>query len=129
MQIVGPCWWMDRGDCWEITHHPTREEAEADHADRIRDDYDEPLTVVAALALEPATAVQEPRRCYVVECRECGCGQHVQERVTECFECSEPVTVEQIAPDDPSQEAAFEVLPTHDIDGHPLSRVVLFEEA
>lgn len=37
--LSAPCWWIDRGDCWEITHHYTREDAEAGHADRVRDDH------------------------------------------------------------------------------------------
>jgi len=30
------CWLIDRDDDWETYHHPTREDAEHEHADRVR---------------------------------------------------------------------------------------------
>jgi hypothetical protein len=136
--LPAPCWWIDRNDCWEITHHTTREQAEADHVERVSHDisHDEDsvlsvaLSVAAAFAIEPGVARREPRRCYEVTCPECGSGQHVQERYERCLDdgCDYEFEIEQIALDDPDQSRLFEVLPTHDLAGHPISRVVVFAD-
>jgi hypothetical protein len=125
-----PCWWIDRGDCWEITHHATREDAEVNHADQVRDDHGWVLSVVGAFDIVPGIARQEPRRCYEATCPECGAGQHLQSRHESCVdECGYEFVVEQIAPDNPAQATLFEVLPTHDLVGQPLSRIVVFADA
>ncbi len=106
-----PCWWIDRNDCWEITHHTTREDAEADHADKIRYDYGWVLSVTGAFAIYPGVARQEPRRCYEVTCPGCGVRGHHQTRFTACpAECGHEFAVEQIPPDDdPDQTCLFDV--------------------
>lgn len=127
--LPAQCWWIDRDDCWEITHHPTREDAEANHADRVRSDYGWVLSVAGAFAIVPGTARQEQRRCWQVTCPECGAAQHIQGRFESCVdECGYEIETEQIAPDDPNQTRFFEVLPTGDLEGQPLSRVVVFAE-
>ncbi|RSN05979.1 hypothetical protein DMC63_37865 [Streptomyces sp. WAC 05977] len=124
-----PCWWIDRDDCWEITHHPTREDAEANHADRVRDDYGWVLSVAGAFAIVAGVPRQEPLRCWEATCPECGATGHFQRRFESCVdECGYEFEIEQIPPDDPNQARIFEVLPTHDLAGQPLSRVVLFTE-
>jgi hypothetical protein len=127
--LPAPCWWIDRDDCWEISHHPTREDAEADHADRVRSDYGWVLSVAGAFAIVSGVARQEPRRCRELTCPECGAVNHFQNRFESCVdECGYEVEIEQIPPDDPNQTRIFEVLPTRDLDGQPLSQVVLFAE-
>jgi hypothetical protein len=124
-----PCWWIDRDDCWETSHHPTREDVEADHADQIRADYGWVLSVGGAFAIVAGVARQEPLRCREVTCPECGGVNHVQRRFESCvYECEYEFEIEQIPPDDPNQARFFEILPTHDVDGEPLSRVVLFAD-
>jgi hypothetical protein len=127
--LPAPCWWIDRGDCWEITHHPTREDAHAAHADMVRSDYGWVLSVAGAFAIVPGVACQDLRRCYEVTCPECGATQHIQDRIESCVdECGYEFEIEQIALDNPHQTRFFEVLPTDDIEGQPLSRVVVFAE-
>lgn len=105
-----PCWWIDRGDCWEITHHTTREDAEADHADRVRDDDGWVLSVAGAFAIYPGEARQEPRRCYEVTCPECGVVGHHQTRFTACpAECGYEFEIGQIAVDNPDQMRLVDV--------------------
>jgi hypothetical protein len=124
-----PRWWIDRNDAWEISHHPTREDAEADHADRVRGDHGRPLSVAGAFALVYGTARQEHQRCWEWTCPDCGCGAHSQERIADCpHECGFEFLIDQIAPDVPDQTHLFEVLPTHDLPGQPLSRVVVFAD-
>lgn len=99
-----PCWWIDRDDCFEITHHPTREDAEANHADRVRSDYGWVLSVQGAFEIYPGKARQEQLRCWKVTCPECGAAQHVQERFERCsYGCGYEITTEQIPEDDPNQ--------------------------
>lgn len=127
--LSGPCWWIDRNDTWEVSHHPTREDAEADHADRVRSDYGWPLSVAGAFAIVYGKARQERRRCREWTCPDCGCGAHSQDRVAVCSDgCGFEFVVEQVAQDEPAQTRMFEVLPTHDLPGEPLSRVVVFAE-
>lgn len=127
--LPAPCWWIDRDDCWEITHHPTRDDAEANHADRVRSDYGWVLSITGAFALVSGIARQEMRRCHEVTCPDCGTLQHVRERVQSCAgECGYEVVIEQIAVHDPAQTRLFEVVPTHDLAGEPLSRVVVFAQ-
>jgi hypothetical protein len=103
-----PCWWIDRGDCWEITHHATREDAEADHADRVRSDYGWPLSVAGAFAIVPGVARQEQRRCYESTCPECGAHNHIQHRYESCVdECGYEFEITQIAFNDPHQIELF----------------------
>lgn len=124
-----PCWWIDRDDCWEITHHATRDEAEAHHADQVRSDHGWVLSIAGAFAVVPGVARQEPRHCYLVTCPECGRRQHIQGRFESCVdECGYGIEVAQIPVDDPKQTRLFEVLPTHDLPGQPLSRIVVFAE-
>jgi hypothetical protein len=124
-----PCWWIDRDDDYEITHHPTRTVTEADHADRVRSDHGWVLSITGAFAIVPGTARQEMRRCFEVTCPDCGTPQHVQDRVRSCVgECGYEFVVEQIAVHDPAQTKLFEVLPTHDLPDQPLSLVVVFAE-
>ncbi len=121
-----PCWWIDRDDCWEITHHATREDAEAHHADLVRSDYGYPLSVTGAFAIYPGVAKQEMQRCREITCAGCGETWHTRSRITECEECGHETLI--IPLDDPDQTGFFEVLPTSDIEGQPLSRVITFEE-
>jgi hypothetical protein len=105
-----PCWWIDRNDCWEITHHATREDAEAHHADQIRSDYGWVLSVAGAFAIYPGVARQEPCRCYEVTCPECGDVGHHRSRFTACpAECGCEFEIEQIPVVDPNQAQLFEV--------------------
>jgi hypothetical protein len=113
--LATPCWWIDRGDCWEITHHATREDAEAGHADRVRSDEGWVLSVAGAFAIVPGVARQEPRRCYEVTCPECGAVGHHQTRFTACpAECGYDFVLKQIPQTDPDQIGLFDDLPTHD---------------
>src|SRR5690349_1840129 len=83
-----PCWWIDRGDCWEISHYPTRDDAEADHVDSVREDHGWVLSVAGAFAIVPGVARQEQRRCHEVTCPDCGAVQHHQTRFATCVgEC------------------------------------------
>lgn len=110
--LPAPCWWIDRDDCWEITHHPTREDAEANHADRVRSDYGWALSVTGAFEVYPGQARQEPRRCYTVTCPECGTAQHVQQRFEQCGDgCGHEIKTEQIPDDDPDQTWLFTPAP------------------
>ena len=127
--LPAPCWWIDRDDCWEITHHPTREDAQADHADRVRSIFGWVLSVAGAFALYPGVTRQEPRRCYKVTCPECGVPQHTQDRWEACAaECGYEIETAQIPPADPDQARLFEALPTHDIEGLSLGQVIVFAE-
>lgn len=127
--LPAPCWWIDLDDCWEVTHHVTREDAEAHHADQVRSDHGWVLSIVGAFAIKPGTARQERQRCYLVTCPECGRRQHIQQRFESCVdECGYEIESEQILVHDPNQTRLFEVLPTHDLPGRPLSRVVVFAE-
>jgi len=123
------CWWIDRDDCWEITPYPTREDAEANHADRIRSDYGWPLSVKGAFEIYPGVATQEVQRCWEIDCPECGKRAHVTRRFDTCGACEDEIVSLAIPYEDPDQVELFDVLPTHDIPGQPLSRVVVFEEA
>jgi hypothetical protein len=124
-----PCWWIDRNDCWETSHHPTREDVEADHADRVRSDYGWPLSVAGSFAIVYGVARQERGLCREWTCPTCGCTVHSQERIAHCpDDCGFTFVVDQITPDEPDQTRLFEVLPTHDLPGEPLSRVVVFVE-
>jgi hypothetical protein len=128
--LPDPCWWIDRNDAWEITHHPTREDAEAEHADQVREDNGWPLSVEGALAIIYGLARQEHQRCRAWTCPDCGSRAHTQERLALCpdEECEYEFQVDQVALDDPAQSRMFEVLPTHDLPGEPLSRIVVFAE-
>lgn len=129
LALPAPCWWIDRGDDYEVTHHPTRAEAKANHADRVRSDYGWVLSIEGAFAIVPGVTCQEPRRCWEITCPECGAPQHVQARFESCVdECGCEFEIEQIALDNPHQTRFFEVLPTDDLEGQPLSRVVVFAE-
>lgn len=113
-----PCWWIDRGDCWEITHHATREDADAGHADRVRDEFGWILSVTGAFALVPGVARQESYRCYAMTCPVCGRRQHHHgTRFVECVdECGHEFEIEQVAPDIPGQTRLFTVRRS-DVDG------------
>ncbi|WP_020421142.1 hypothetical protein [Amycolatopsis sp. ATCC 39116] len=128
--LPAPCWWIDRNDDGMITHHLTREEAETVHADQVREDHGWGLTVAGAFAIVPGLVCHEPRRCYEVTCPGCGTVQHVQDRYQACIDdvCGHELEVEQIPHVAPDQTQLFDVLPTHDIEDEPLSRVVLFIE-
>lgn len=77
----------------------------------------------------PGTARRELRRRYLVTCPECGRRQHIQGRFESCMdECGHGIESALIPVDDPDQARLFEVLPTHDLAGQPLSRVVVFAE-
>ncbi|MFD5089383.1 AAA family ATPase [Amycolatopsis thailandensis] len=105
------CWWIDRDDCWEITHHPTREDAEADHADRIRGDYGYPLSVKGAFKIYPGEAKQETLRCYEIDCPECGETVHVTRRYDICGACEDDIVTPAIPYEDPDQVELFDVVP------------------
>lgn len=115
--LPAPCWWIDRGDCWEITHHDSREDAEAGHADRVRSDDGWILSVAGAFALVPGVARQESYRCHEVTCPACGAVQHNrQERFGACVEeCGYEFEITQAPLVDADQIRLFEVLPTHDL--------------
>lgn len=124
-----PCWWIDRGDPCETPHYPTREDAEAEHTDQVREDYGWPLSVTGAFAMVSGEVKQEHQRCREWTCPDCGCAAHTQTRITQCpHECGFEFLVEQIAPDDAAQSRMFEVLPIHDLPGQPLNRIVVFAE-
>lgn len=106
--LPAPCWWVDRDDCWEITHHDTREDAEADHADRVRSDYGWVLSTSGAFEICPGRVRQEQLRCWKVTCPQCGAAQHIQHRFESCVdECGYEITTEQIPDNDPNQFPLF----------------------
>ncbi|MFE3178664.1 hypothetical protein ACFXPA_46575 [Amycolatopsis sp. NPDC059090] len=108
-----PCWWIDRDDDWEISHHPGREAAEADHADRVRSDYGWPLSVAGAVAIVPGEVRREARRCREWTCPDCGCVTHSQGRDASCAEeCGFEFEIAEVAPDDPAQASLFDACGT-----------------
>jgi hypothetical protein len=114
--LPAPCWWIDRGDCWEITHHDSREDAEANHADSVRADDGWILSIAGAFEIVPGVARQEPCRCYKVTCPDCGAVQHHQTRFATCVgECGYEFEITQIPLIDPDQTRLFEALPTHGV--------------
>jgi len=127
--LAAPCWWIDRNDPWEISHHATRLAAEETHADQVREDHGWPLSVAGAFAIVPGVARREVRRCYEVTCPECGAEQHIQDHTGECVdECGYEFVIDQIALNDPEQTRLFEVLPTQDIAGQPANIVITFAD-
>ena len=119
--LPNPCWWIDRHDPWEITHHRTPEDATANHRDRVCSDHGWVLTVAGAFAIVPGDLEQEHQRCCEVICPDCGEGLHLQERYEECWECGHGFVITAFPdPDLPGQGFLLEVLPTHDIPGNPL---------
>lgn len=127
--LPAPCWWIDGDEDWEITHHPTREEAVRHHAEQIRRD-DPTLTDAEALAITRGVIRQESQRCWTVTCPECGQIQHIQDMFDMCAaDCGwaaeehKPVLVH-----DPDQHRLFDILPTNDIPGRPPHLIVLLAE-
>lgn len=111
--LPAPCWWIDRHDGWETTHHATREDAVAEHVDAVRRDYGWVLSETGAFDIVPGVVRQEPRACYEATCPDCGAGNHLQDRTAPCFtECGHEFQVEQIALDDPDQTALFDLPPS-----------------
>lgn len=105
--LPSPCWWIDRDDCWETTHHPTREEAVSHHTDQVRCDHGWPLSDLGAAEIMHGVPVQEERRCHELTCPECEMVVHVQERDDRCGWCEADIETEQIAPEDPDQPELF----------------------
>lgn len=130
--LAARCWWIDGGEDWEITHHPTREEAVRHHGDQLRRERDDPtLSDAEALAITRGVIRQDLQRCWAVTCPECGQVQHIQDRFDMCAaDCGwaadedEPVLVHP----DPDQHLLFDVLPTTDIPGRPPHVIVLLAE-
>jgi len=127
VMLSSPCWWIDRNDCWEITHHRTVEDAVANHRDRVCGDHGWILSVAGAFAIVPGEIQQEPRRCYEAVCPGCGEHVHLQYRYDECVECGHEFVIDTLpAPDDEHQEYLFEILETTGIPGKPgLAHVIV----
>jgi hypothetical protein len=125
-----PCWWMDRGDCWEITHHPTREDAEADHADQVRSDYGWPLSLAGCLEIVPASPRREKIPCQSVRCPDCDTDIHyIGAGEVCCDECDEVLIAKgECHFPDPDQEYLFDVLTAPDDTGQVVTHLVLCQE-
>jgi hypothetical protein len=126
VRLETPCWWIDRADCEEITHHPTLDDAVAHHRDLVCSEYGWVLSATGAFALVPGQIQQEQRCCWQVICPDCGRGLHLQDRYEECFECGYPYLIEDLpGPDDEHQETLFDVLDTTGVDGAPPYVIVM----
>lgn len=91
--LTTPCWWVDRHDPWEITHYPSREEAEQQHVDDVRADEGFPLTAAGVFERTHAELVQEKACCWEFDCPACGSCCHQQERSGECWICNVRIEV------------------------------------
>jgi hypothetical protein len=91
--LTTPCWWVDRGDCWEIIHFPIREEAEEWHVTGVREDDGFPLSTLGAFEVSPAELVQDKECCYELDCPECGDCCHQTELTGECVWCGAPIDI------------------------------------
>ena len=134
--LPSPCWWIDRGDCWEITHHPTRQAAETAHENfRVHGNHpistfntdSQGISCVEEVSLVDGIARREVRCCYEVVCPDCGTLQHIQDLDEDCVEgCGYVFDPKEIPPNDPDQNYLFGVLTTDDINQPHM--VVLFAE-